>query len=46
MRTEYKSVDTSTLAGIRAAERLQANGWTCYSVGLFILKFYRRKAKG
>jgi hypothetical protein len=42
MATRYRSVDTSTLRGLRAAERLKANGWICYSVGLFILKFYKR----
>ena len=40
--TKYKSIDTSTLKGLKQAERLHANGWTCYSVGLFILKFYKR----
>lgn len=41
-RTDYKTVDTSTIHGIEEAERLQSQGWTCYSVGLFLLKFYRR----
>lgn len=41
-RTQYRTVDTSTLEGLRTAERLQANGWICYSVGLFLLKFYKR----
>lgn len=40
--TKYTTADTSTLAGLRRAERLQANGWVCYSVGLFFLKFYKR----
>lgn len=44
MKTHYKTADTSTLAGLKAAERLHATGWTCYSVGLFILKFYKRGA--
>lgn len=42
-RTEYRNVDTSTLQGLQEAERLKANGWVCYRVGLFILSFYRRK---
>ena len=42
MATKYRTVDTSTLAGLRTAERLKAHGWICYSVGLFILKFYKR----
>ena len=41
--TEYRTADTSTLKGLKEAERLHAAGWTCYSVGLFLLKFYRRK---
>ena len=42
MATEYRTVDTSSVAGIRTAERLQRAGWTMYSVGLFLVKFYRR----
>jgi hypothetical protein len=42
MKTQYKSVDTSTLAGLKQAERLKAQGWTIYRVGLFIISFYRR----
>lgn len=39
---KYRTVDTSTLEGLKVAERLHVNGWTCYSVGLFILKFWKR----
>lgn len=39
---EYRTVDTSTLEGLKKAERLKARGWTMYSVGLFIVKFYRK----
>lgn len=42
MRTEYRHVDTSTLEGLKEAERLHAAGWTVYRVGLFLLYFYRR----
>ena len=42
MRIEYKSVDTSTLKGLKHAERLQANGWTIGRVGLFLIQFYRK----
>ncbi len=42
MKTEYRTVDTSTLKGLKEAERLHLNGWTQYSVGLFIVKFYRK----
>jgi hypothetical protein len=41
---QYKTVDTSTLKGLRQAERLQAAGWTIMSVGLFLVRFYKRKA--
>jgi hypothetical protein len=42
MKTQYKTVDTSTLKGLQEAERLHTSGWTLYSVGLFILKFYKK----
>lgn len=41
--TKYKTVDTSTLKGLKQAERLHATGWIMYSVGLFIVKFYRHE---
>jgi hypothetical protein len=40
--TKYQTVDTSTLAGLKKAERLHAQGWTCYSVGLFTMKFSKK----
>ncbi len=43
MPTKYETVDTSTVKGIERAEFLQARGWTCYSVGLYLLKYYRRR---
>lgn len=42
MATEYKSVDTSTLEGLKEAERLHVAGWKTARVGLFIIQFYRR----
>jgi hypothetical protein len=45
MRIEYRTVDTSTLKGLKAAERLQANGWTMGRSGLFSIQFYRRVEK-
>lgn len=39
---EYKMVDTSTLKGLRAAERLKANGWQIYRTGLFLVYFKRQ----
>ena len=41
--TKYRTVDTSTLKGLQLAERLHANGWIAYSVGLFLIKFYKRQ---
>jgi len=38
---KYRSVDTGTLAGLKRAEWYHAHGWTIYSVGLFIWKFYK-----
>ena len=42
-RIEYKTVDTSTLKGLKQAERLHANGWKMGRVGLFTVQFYRTK---
>jgi hypothetical protein len=44
VRTKYRTVDTSTLAGLKRAERLHASGWTLFSTGLFLLKFFKRSA--
>jgi len=41
-RYEYKTVDTSTLKGLRQAERLHQRGWTMGSSGLFTIQFYKR----
>lgn len=40
---EYKTIDTSTLAGLREAERLQADGWRIIRSGLYLVQFERRK---
>ena len=42
MKIKYKTIDTSTLKGLEKAERLKNNGWTIFSVGLFIIKFYKQ----
>jgi len=39
---EYRTVDTSTIAGVEEADRLHANGWTTVRVGLFLIYFQRR----
>jgi hypothetical protein len=38
---EYKTVDTSTISGLKEAEKLQEDGWTIGSVGLFRVQFYK-----
>lgn len=43
MKTKYRNVDSSTIEGLKEAERLHAAGWTCYFVGLFFMKFYKRE---
>ena len=40
---EYKTVDVSTLEGLKEADRLKASGWAMYSVGVFQVKFYRER---
>lgn len=42
MKFEYREVDTSTLKGLRAAERLHVAGWKTIRVGLFLVTFERR----
>lgn len=41
-RTEYRTVDVSTAAGLEEAERLYEWGWKIYRSGLFTIWFYRR----
>lgn len=36
---KYKTVDTSTLAGLKRAEWYHARGWKTVSVGLFLITF-------
>lgn len=49
--TEYKTVDTTTLAGLREAEHLHETGWKIVRVGPFTTQFCktefseRQKAK-
>lgn len=43
MQYEYKLVDTSTLKGLKQAERLHANGWKIIATGLFTIQFQREK---
>jgi hypothetical protein len=42
MKTEYKTIDVTTLKGLKAAERLKNAGWIMLRVGLFTIQFYRK----
>lgn len=42
-KVEYKTVDTSTLKGLRRAEYLHTHGWKMMRVGLYLIQFFRRK---
>jgi hypothetical protein len=42
---QYRTVDTSTLKGLKEAERLKESGWTIDRVGLFLIWFSKRTAK-
>jgi len=42
MALKYKIVDTSTLRGLKQAERLHANGWKVIRTGLFLIWFERK----
>ncbi len=44
-KTEYRTVSTHTLAGLKTAERLHATGWKMIQVGLFTILFMRRGNK-
>lgn len=43
--TQYKTIDTSTLKGLKNAERLKSQGWTIYKTGLFLVYFLKRISK-
>jgi hypothetical protein len=42
MKFQYKTVDTSTLKGLKTAERLYKNGWKIIRNGLFIIQFEKK----
>jgi hypothetical protein len=42
---EYRTVDTRTVKGVEAEEKLQREGWSMGRVGLLSTQFYRRKCK-
>jgi hypothetical protein len=41
---EYRTVYTSTLQGLKEAERLHMNGWKQGRVGLFSVQYFRQKS--
>lgn len=41
MKFEYRTVDTSTLEGLKKAERLHQSGWKMIRTGLFLIQFER-----
>lgn len=44
MKTEYRTVEVHTLAGLKLAESLKAAGWKIIRSGLFTIQFSRRIA--
>ena len=42
MKLKYRTVDTTTLKGLKTAERLHANGWKMGRVTPFSIQFYRQ----
>ena len=43
MTLKYKTVDTTTLKGLKRAERLHAYGWKMIRVGLFSIQFEKKE---
>ncbi len=41
---KYQTIQTTTIKGIKKAERLQANGWKIIRSGLFFIQFEKRVA--
>lgn len=42
MAYQYRMIDTSTLKGLKDAERLKASGWNIDRIGLFLIWFSRK----
>lgn len=40
-RFEYRTVDTSTLEGLKQAEWLKEHGWKIIRTGLYLIQFER-----
>lgn len=45
MSREYRTVNTTTLKGLKEAERLHVAGWKQAWVGMFSIQFCRDKSK-
>ncbi len=44
MKFEYRTIDTSSLKGLKQAERLHVTGWKIIRTGLFLIYFERKVA--
>lgn len=44
MKFKYRTIDTSTLKGLKQAERLHENGWKIIRTGLFLIWFEKEVA--
>jgi hypothetical protein len=40
-KLKYKTIDISTLKGIKAAEKLQSKEWKIMSTGFYTIQFYK-----
>lgn len=44
MKYQFRTIDTSTLKGLKQAERLHMNGWEIIRTGLFLIWFQKKGA--
>ena len=42
MKTKYKTIDITSIKGIKEAEKLNHNNWVIYSSSPFTIKFYKK----
>lgn len=42
---QYRTVDTSTLKGLKRAEWYKAHGWKIISSGLYLIQFEKKTPK-
>jgi len=43
MKVKHKTIDVSTIKGLKEAEKLKNKGWKIGSVGLFTVQLWRDK---